>query len=169
MLIHSASQLLTLAGGPQRGRELGRLAIIPDGAVLIQDEKITAVGRSDELRFAYPTELALDAGGRVVMPGLVDAHTHAIWAGDRASEFEMRLQGKSYMEILAGGGGILSTVRLTRSASLSKLLEETRPRLWHMFNHGTTTAEVKSGYGLRTATELRILQAALALNSEGPL
>jgi len=169
MLIHSASQLLTLAGGPQRGRELGRLAIIPDGAVLIQDEKITAVGRSDELRLAYPTELALDAGGRVVMPGLVDAHTHAIWAGDRASEFEMRLQGKSYMEILAGGGGILSTVRLTRSASLSKLLEETRPRLWHMFNHGTTTAEVKSGYGLRTATELRILQAALALNSEGPL
>ena len=169
MLIHSASQLLTLAGGPQRGRELGRLAIIPDGAVLIQDEKITAVGRSDELRLAYPTELALDAGGRVVMPGLVDAHTHAIWAGDRASEFEMRLQGKSYMEILAGGGGILSTVRLTRSASLSKLLEETRPRLWHMFSHGTTTAEVKSGYGLRTATELRILQAALALNSEGPL
>ena len=169
MLIHSASQLLTLAGGPQRGRELGRLAIIPDGAVLIQDEKITAVGRSDELRLAYPTELALDAGGRVVMPGLVDAHTHAIWAGDRASEFEMRLQGKSYMEILAGGGGILSTVRLTRSASLSKLLEETRPRLWHMFSHGTTTAEVKRGYGLRTATELRILQAALALNSEGPL
>ena len=169
MLIHSASQLLTLAGGPQRGRELGRLAIIPDGAVLIQNEKIAAVGRSDELRRTYADEPALDAGGRVVMPGLVDAHTHAIWAGDRANEFEMRLQGKSYMEILAGGGGILSTVRATRSASLNKLLEETRPRLWNMFEHGTTTAEVKTGYGLRTATELRMLQAVLALDAEGPL
>src|SRR3990170_3258525 len=145
MLIHSASQLLTLAGGPQRGRELGRLAIIPDGAVLIQNEKIAAVGRSDELRRTYADEPALDAGGRVVMPGLVDAHTHAIWAGDRANEFEMRLQGKSYMEILAGGGGILSTVRATRSASLNKLLEETRPRLWHMFKHRENNPEGEKG------------------------
>ncbi|MBN1149352.1 MAG: imidazolonepropionase [Anaerolineales bacterium] len=169
MLIHSASQLLTLPGGPQRGRELGRLGIIPDGALLIQDEKIIAVGASRDLRAAYPDEPALDAGGKVVMPGFVDPHTHAIWAGDRAAEFEMRLQGKSYLEILAAGGGILSTVRATRSGSLEKLLNETRQRLWSMFTYGTTTAEVKTGYGLRTATELRMLQALLNLDKEGPL
>ncbi len=169
MLIHSASQLLTLAGGPQRGHDLGRLKIIPDGAVLIQDEDIVATGPSDDLRAAYPNEPTLDTSGRVVMPGFVDPHTHAIWAGDRAAEFELRLEGKTYLEILAAGGGILSTVRATRTASLNKLLDQTRPRLWSMFNHGTTTAEVKTGYGLRSATELRMLQALLALEVEGPL
>jgi imidazolonepropionase len=103
------------------------------------------------------------------MPGFVDPHTHAIWAGDRAAEFEMRLQGKTYLEILAEGGGILSTVRATRTASLEKLLAETWPRLWSMFNYGTTTAEAKTGYGLSTATELRMLQALLTLDAEGPL
>jgi imidazolonepropionase len=169
MLIHSASQLLTLSGGPQRGKKLGELGIIENGAILLQDEKIVEVGRSEDLRAAYPNEPTLDAGGRVVMPGFVDPHTHAIWAGDRAAEFEMRLQGKSYMEIMAAGGGILSTVRATRTASLERLLNETRPRLWSMFEHGTTTAEVKTGYGLRSATELRMLQALLTLNTEGPL
>jgi imidazolonepropionase len=169
MLIHNASQLLTLAGGPQRGRDLGRLGIIPDGAVLIQDEKIVAVGTTRELCAAYPHEPDLDAGGRVVMPGFVDPHTHAIWAGDRSAEFELRLQGKSYLEILAEGGGILSTVNASRTGSLEKLMAETRPRLWSMFTCGTTTAEVKTGYGLRTAAELRMLQALLALDKEGPL
>jgi imidazolonepropionase len=169
MLIYNASQVLTLSGGPQRGQELGRLGIIPDGAVRVEGEKIAAVGEAAELRAAYPDEPAVDAAGKVVMPGFVDPHTHAIWAGDRAAEFEMRLQGKTYMEILAAGGGILSTVRATCSASLQRLLEETRPRLWTMFNYGTTTAEVKTGYGLRTATELRMLQALLMLNAEGPL
>jgi len=169
MLIHSASQLLTLAGGPQRGRDLGRLEVVADGAVLIQDEKIAAVGPSPDMRAVYPNEPTLDAGGKVVMPGLVDPHTHAIWAGDRSSEFEMRLQGKSYMEIMAAGGGIISTVRATRSSSLEKIMTDTRQRLWGMFNCGTTTAEVKTGYGLRTATELRMLQALLALDAEGPL
>ncbi len=169
MLIHSASQLLTLAGGPQRGRDLGRLNIIPDGAVLIQGERIVAVGSSAELRAAYPNEVEVDAAGGVVMPGFVDPHTHAIWAGDRAAEFEMRLAGKTYLEILAEGGGILSTVRATRAASLQSLIEQTRRRLWTMFQYGTTTAEVKTGYGLDTATELRLVQALLALHAEGPL
>jgi len=169
MLIHNASQLLTLAGGPQRGRQLGRLEIIPNGAVLIENEKIVAVGDSHELRTRYPQQHALDAGGKVVMPGFVDPHTHAIWAGNRAAEFEMRLQGKTYLEILAEGGGILSTVRATRTSSLEALMAETRPRLWSMLMCGTTTAEVKTGYGLRTATELRMLQALLALDKEGPL
>lgn len=169
MLIHSASQLLTLAGGPQRGPDLGRLEIITDGAVLYRDEIIIAVGSSRELLEAYPDEPRLDAGGKVVMPGFVDPHTHAIFAGDRSAEFEQRLQGKTYLEILAEGGGILSTVRATRTASLEKIVNETRARLWSMFSYGTTTAEVKTGYGLRTATELRMLQALLALDKEGPL
>lgn len=169
MLIHSASQLVTLAGGPQRGFSLGQLNIIPDGAVLIQDENITAVGSSDQLRAAYPYEPQLDAAGRVVLPGFVDPHTHAIWVGDRAAEFEMRLEGKTYLEILAAGGGIYSTVHATRSASSEEMITQTRPRLQSMFSFGTTTAEVKTGYGLRTEHELRMLQALLALNDEGPL
>lgn len=169
MLIHSASQLLTLAGGPQRGADLGRLGIIDDGALLIQGETIAAVGSSAELKASYPNEPALNAAGKVVMPGFVDPHTHLIWAGDRAAEFEMRLQGKTYLEILAAGGGILSTVRATRSASLETLLAETRPRLRSMLAHGTTTAEAKTGYGLETETEIRMLEALLALDREGPL
>jgi len=169
MLIHSASQLLTLAGDPQRGHDLGRLSIIPDGAVLIRDEKIVEVGTTSDLRKSYPDEPALDADSKVVMPGMVDPHTHAIWVGDRSGEFELRLQGKTYLEILAAGGGIISTVRATRSGSLKDLYNQTRPRLWSMFNYGTTTAEVKTGYGLRTAAELRMLQALLSLDKEGPL
>ncbi len=169
MLLHSASQLLTLSGGPQRGSELGRLGIIPDGAILICDGLIAATGATEELRRRYPDEEMLDAGGRVVLPGFVDPHTHLIWAGDRAAEFELRLEGKSYLEILAAGGGILSTVRRTRQASVDDLLAETRLRAWDMLKHGTTTAEAKTGYGLETATELRMLEALLRLDAEGPL
>lgn len=169
MLVHSASQLLTLAGGPQRGDALGQLGIIPNGAVLFRDGIIQAVGTTQELRAAYPDEPEFDALDHVVMPGFVDPHTHVIWAGDRAAEFEMKLEGKSYLEILAAGGGILSTVRATRSASLNTLLDQTRLRLWTMFEHGTTTAEAKTGYGLKTAAELRLLQALLALDREGPV
>jgi imidazolonepropionase len=169
MLVHSASQLLTLSGKPQRGKDLGRLGIIQDGALLIRDGVIAAVGASQELRRAYPAEETLDARQHVVMPGFVDPHTHAIWAGDRAAEFEMRLEGKTYLEILAAGGGILSTVKATRQSTLENLVEETRPRLWTMLEHGTTTAEVKTGYGLETQTELRLLQALVALEQEGPM
>jgi imidazolonepropionase len=169
MLLHSASQLLTIAGAPQRGRALGNLGIIPDGAVLIKDGVIKAVGTTSELSQAYPQEENLNAAGHVVMPGFVDPHTHLMWVGDRAAEFEMRLEGKSYLEILATGGGILSTVRLTRQASLEKLLDETRPRLRDMLAYGTTTAEAKTGYGLQIETELRMLKALLLLDAEGPL
>ena len=169
MLVHSASQLLTLTGPPQRGLDLGQLGLIPDGAVLIQGEKIIAVGTTAELRQAFPYEEALDAAGYVVMPGFVDPHTHLLWVGDRAKEFELRLQGKTYLEILAAGGGILSTVSQTRQASLKQLLDETRPRLREMLFHGTTTSEGKTGYGLQIETELRMLQALLLLDAEGPL
>ncbi len=169
MLIHSSSQLLTLAGGPQRGRALGTLGIIEDGAVVVRDEKIVAVGATAELRAAYPNEPTLDANHCVLMPGFVDPHTHVIWGGDRANEFEMKMAGKPYLEILAEGGGILSTVRATRTASIESLIAQTRPRLLRMFSHGTTTVEVKTGYGLQTATELRLLKALLTLDDETPL
>jgi len=169
MLIHSASQLLTLAGGVQRGKKLGTLGIIEDGAVIMRDEKIIAVGKTDELRTAYPDEPILDAGQCVLMPGFVDPHTHLIWAGDRANEFELKMSGVPYLDILAKGGGIISTVRATRTASMETIIEQTRPRLLRMFSHGTTTAEAKTGYGLQTATELRLLKALLTLSNESPL
>jgi imidazolonepropionase len=159
MLIHSASQLLTLAGGPQRGLDLGQLGIIEDGAVTIEGETIAAVGSSADLRAAYPHETEVDAAGCAVMPGFVDPHTHLIWAGDRAAEFELRLQGATYLEILEAGGGIISTVTATRAASLETL----------MLAHGTTTAEVKTGYGLEEKCEIKLLQGLLALDEEGPL
>ncbi|KPL80886.1 imidazolonepropionase [Levilinea saccharolytica] len=169
MLIHSASQLLTLPGGPQRGRELGRLGIIPNGAVLVRGGKIAAVGSTAELRADFPNEPALDAGGKVVMPGFVDPHTHLVWAGDRAAEFEMRLEGKTYLEIMAAGGGIVSTVRATRQASLETLKDQTRARMRSLLRHGTTTAEAKTGYGLETQSELHQMQVLLELDAEGGL
>jgi len=169
MLIHSSSQLLTLAGGPQRGHVLGNLGIIEDGAVVIRDEKIVAVGTTAELRASYPNEPTLDANRCVVMPGFVDPHTHVIWGGDRANEFEMKMAGAEYLDILAAGGGIISTVRATRTASIESLIAQTRPRLLRMFRNGTTTVEAKTGYGLQTATELRLLKALLTVDEETPI
>jgi imidazolonepropionase len=169
MLIHSASQLLTLQGGPQRGHSLGSLGLLEDGAVLVLHGMIQVVGPTPDLLAAYPDEPRLDAGGCAVLPGFVDPHTHVMWAGERAAEFSMKMAGAKYLEILAAGGGILSTVRQTRQASLETLLDDTRPRLRGMFAHGTTTAEAKSGYGLHTETEIRMLEGLLALDAEGPL
>lgn len=169
MLIHHASQLITLQGGPQRGIDLGRLGLIENGAVLVRGETIAAIGNSDDMIRRYPDEPRLDAGGRVVMPGFVDPHTHLVWVGDRAAEFEMRLEGRTYLDILAAGGGILSTVRATRAASLEKIKSETRERAEMILKLGTTTAEAKTGYGLEAASELLQLQALLELNAEGPL
>src|SRR6188474_3322091 len=169
MLIHSSSQLLTLQGGPQRGHALGTLGIIENGAVVVRDEKIAAVGTTTELKASYPQEPTLDANGCVLMPGFVEPHTHVIWGGDRANEFEMKMAGKPYLEILAEGGGIISTVKQTRTASIESLMAQTRPRLLRMFRHGTTTVEAKTGYGLQTATELRLLKALLVLDDETPL
>jgi imidazolonepropionase len=169
MLIHNASQVLTLSGEPQRGHRLGELGIIENGAVLMEDELIIAVGPSDEMAAIFKDHEKVDAAGRVVMPGFVDPHTHLVWAGDRAAEFEMRLQGKTYLEIMAAGGGILSTVRQTRQADLESLIWQARQRLEIMFRHGTTTAEAKTGYGLETGAELKMLEAILKLNQEGPV
>ncbi|MFO8035820.1 MAG: imidazolonepropionase [Anaerolineales bacterium] len=168
MLIHSASQLITCPGGPQRGRDLGELGIISGGAVLIEEGLIVETGPSSRLLTNYPHQERIDAQGRVVMPGFVDPHTHVLWAGDRALEFEMRLQGKSYLEIMEAGGGIVSTVRATRKASLEELKSQTRDRLRRIFAHGTTTLEGKTGYGLEMETEFRSLRAYLELDEEVP-
>jgi imidazolonepropionase len=169
LIIHNASQILTMAGGPQRGQGLGDLRVIENGAVAIEGEVIIAIGPSHELLKQYQATHEIDAEGRVVMPGFVDPHTHLIWAGDRAAEFEMRLAGASYMEIMNAGGGILSTVRHTRSASVDELVDQARGRLTRMLEHGTTTAEVKTGYGLEIGSELRMMEAILRLDDENPV
>lgn len=170
LLVHNASQLLTLVslGGPRRGEAMADLAIIPDGAVALLDGRILAVGPSGDLRGRVRANLELDASGRVVMPGFVDPHTHLVWAGSRADEFEMRVSGASYMEIMAAGGGIMSTVRHTRAASVDDLVTQTLPRLERMVAHGTTTVEIKTGYGLNVDDEVKQLVAIRRLRAETP-
>jgi len=171
LLIHSANQILTLAGDvPKRGATQDDLAILRDSAIAIRDQHIVAIGDTlDLLALADAHTHIIDARGKIVLPGFVDAHTHAVFAGDRAHEFEMRLHGASYLEIQKAGGGILSTVRATRAASLDDLIAQSRPRLDAMLAHGTTTAEVKTGYGLDTATELKLLDAIATLDATHPI
>ncbi len=169
-LIHSAAQLVTCASpdGPKRGPTLADVGLIPHGALAIQDGQILAVGSTPELRARYTGRQEVDATGKVVCPGFVDPHTHLVYAGDRAGELEMRIRGASYMEILEAGGGILSTMRQTRAASVEQLVAESRPRLDAMLALGTTTAEVKTGYGLDTPSELKMLQAIARLDQGHP-
>ncbi|HEX9796678.1 MAG TPA: imidazolonepropionase [Anaerolineales bacterium] len=168
LLIHSAGQLLTLAGGRQAGKSLGELGLIEDGAIAIEGEHIVAAGPTKALAQEVEAGEVVDAAGRVVMPGFVDPHTHLIWAGDRAHEFEQRLAGVPYLDILKQGGGILYTVEQTRRASLERLIDGGRQRLQRMLALGTTTVEAKTGYGLELESELRMLQAILMLDDEGP-
>ncbi len=168
LLILNAAQLLTLASppGPKRGVAMDDIGCLNDAAVAVVGEKIAAVGPSAEIAAAYSAPMVLDARGKVVMPGFVDPHTHALFAGYRAHEFEMRLRGATYMEIMRAGGGIQSTVNATREASWETLLRETRARLEQMLAHGTTTAEVKTGYALEKEGEVRMLKAILALDRD---
>jgi imidazolonepropionase len=168
LLIHSAAQLLTLPGGPQRGDALGTFGIIADGAMAVHEGAIIATGPTTDLRRAYRAGRLIDAAGKVVMPGFVDPHTHAVWVGDRADACAMRLAGATYLDIMRAGGGIMATVRQTRAASVEQLVEATRPRLQRMLDHGTTTLEVKTGYGLDTAAELRQWETIARLQAEGP-
>jgi len=168
----NCSQLITLAG-PARARmgsEMRELAVIPEGAMRIREGRIVAVGPRAEIEPTLPagTEV-VDAGGRVVLPGFVDAHTHPVFAGNRAGEFEMRTAGACYEEIAAAGGGIRSTVRLTRAASEDGLLAAAaRYREWFL-RGGTTTVEAKSGYGLSLDSELKILRVIRRLGEPGRL
>ena len=167
VLIH-AGELATLKAGPiPRTRDaLADLDVIADGAVAIAGDSIAAVGPTTTILRDVPTTSktrTIDAAGRLVTPGLVDAHTHLLFAGHRANEFALRLQGAGYADILAAGGGILATVRATRAASEADLVALGRRRLDRMLAHGTTTVEAKSGYGLSLDHELKILRATSAL------
>jgi imidazolonepropionase len=163
---------VTLAGAkrPRAGGDLRQLSIIEDGAMLVRGGEIEAVGRRREIESLINdgTEV-IDAGRRVVMPGFVDAHTHPVFAGIRANEFEQRSTGATYREIAARGGGIRSTVRATRNASLNDLVKAGKRYAQWFLRCGTTTIEAKSGYGLTIEDELKILRAIKQLNEETPL
>jgi imidazolonepropionase len=143
--------------------------IIPDGAIAIDKGRILAVGPTTDLIKRFIAENILDASGKAVCPGFVDSHTHVVYAGDRLDEFELKIRGAAYLDILTAGGGIQSTVRHVREASLESLVAETLPRLREMLQLGTTTAEVKTGYGLNTATELKMLAAIETLDAAQPI
>ncbi len=148
------------------------LETIADGAVAVVDGEVAAVGETPAVIREYPPEnaaRAIDAAGKTVQPGYVDPHTHAVFAGDRSDEFVAKLRGKEYQEILAEGGGILRTVRATRAADDDTLLEKLLGRLDVMLAHGTTTAEVKSGYGLDTGTERRLLEVVARADERHPV
>lgn len=170
LLIHSAAQVVTCAspGGPKRGRAMADVGLVDEGAVAVADGEIVAVGSSDELRAGISARQSIDAGGRVVCPGFIDPHTHVVYAGDRVGEFELRVKGATYMEIMAAGGGIVSTMQATRAATVQQLVGATRPRLDTMLKLGTTTVEIKSGYGLDTGSELKMLEAAAVLDADHP-
>jgi imidazolonepropionase len=161
LLIHNAHQLVTCASPnePKRGAAMRELGLIADGAVAIHQGRIIDVGPSSELMGRYTANEMLDARGKAACPGFVDCHTHVVYAGDRIAEFEQRIGGATYLEIMAAGGGIASTTRATRAAPIEQLVAETRTRLDDMFVLGTTTVEVKTGYGLDEASELKMLQA----------
>jgi imidazolonepropionase len=171
LAIVNCSQLVTLAGSrrPRAGGDLRQLAIIEDGAMLCSD-RIEAVGRRREIESLITADCeVVDAEGRIVLPGFVDAHTHPVFAGVRANEFEQRTAGASYREIAAGGGGIRATVRATRNASLTDLVQIGKRYAEWFLRGGTTTIESKSGYGLTIEDELKILRAFRQLNDETPL
>jgi imidazolonepropionase len=169
-VIHAA-QVVTLAGPkrPRVGAEMAELAIIHNGGMLIRDGKIDSVGRSDEIEKRSRGAEIVDAGGRVVLPGFVDAHTHLVFAGNRLDDFERRARGETYEQIAKAGGGIWSTVEKTRAASGDELFAQAQKRTEWFLRCGTTTVEAKSGYGLTVEDELKILRVTSRLNEETPL
>ncbi|GJL93254.1 imidazolonepropionase [Hyphococcus sp.] len=156
------ARLATMAGGAPYG-------LIESGAIGVKDGVIAFAGRAVDLPANAQPKETVDLGGALVTPGLIDCHTHLVYAGDRASEFEARLLGKSYEEIAKAGGGIISTVRATRSASMDELAQAALPRLDALIAEGVTTVEIKSGYGLSVEHELKMLRAARALESLRPV
>jgi imidazolonepropionase len=172
LAVVNIGQLVTLAGPPRprAGDELGELGIIEDAALLIEDDKITAAGSYAELRTEIAADAAIiDAEQRCVTPGFIDAHTHLVFAGNRAAEYEQRIAGATYQQIAAAGGGILRTVELTRAATEDELLAAARKHRDWMLRSGTTTLEAKSGYGLDRVTELKMLRVLARLDEEGPV
>ncbi|MBB5234048.1 imidazolonepropionase [Deinococcus budaensis] len=162
-LFTGIAQLVTPAPGPQRGAGMRELTVLPDAALLVRGGVVAWVGAERDAPAAAHTH---GLGGVAVVPGLVDPHTHAVWAGDRLRDFEARAAGVSYEELLARGGGIRSTVRATAAASQAELVALARPRLQALRESGATTVEVKSGYGLDFGAEVRMLEAVRELTAE---
>ncbi|ELK43117.1 imidazolonepropionase [Brevibacillus agri BAB-2500] len=174
--IRHASQLATLAGGssaPVTGARMNELAIIEDGSVWLENGVIERVGTDDELASVYRERaheaFVIDATGKLVTPGLIDPHTHLVHAGTRQNEFNMRLNGATYMEIMNNGGGIHATTAATRQATHEELYAESKRRLDQFLLHGVTTVEAKSGYGLTLEDELKQLEVAKKLHEEHPV
>jgi len=167
-LIVRAGQVLTLEGPkrPRTGEYAGHLGIIEDGAVAVEDGKIAEVGKAAEIGASARNVIEWKG---LLMPGFVDPHTHAVFSGSREDELKMKIEGKSYLEILEAGGGILRTVRATRKASFEGLMAETKARADTMLIHGTTTAEMKSGYGLDHETEMKMLNVISELGKTHPM
>ncbi len=172
LFITGCRQLVTLRGPvPRRGRALRDPGAIKDGALLVRDGRIVAVGarKAIERRKDARRAKKLDLGGRVVLPGFVDSHTHLVFSGNRAEEYERRIGGATYEQIARAGGGILSTVRQLRAADADVLLARASDWLHSFAAHGTTTVEAKSGYGLDAASELKILRVVAALRKHARL
>jgi imidazolonepropionase len=164
ILITGISQLVTAEGvGPRHGQAMRELKIVKEAAIAISSSVILWTGKESEWR--GEAEATVDAGGRAVVPGLVDPHTHAVWAGNRLADFEARTSGSTYEEILAAGGGIRSTIRATAAASKDDLLALAKPRIDSLIASGATTIEVKSGYGFTTEAELAMLEAIQSLSA----
>ena len=161
LIIENASELATPQGGRQKplaGTQMQELRIIKNAALAVKDGKIVEVGKTAFVTSAFKAAETIDAGGKTVIPGFVDPHTHLVFAGSREKEFELRLKGSSYMEIHRQGGGILRTVRETRHASEDELIHNCKRTLDIMLEHGTTTVEAKSGYGLTIKDEIKCLR-----------
>ena len=172
LLVENAAQVVTLKASPGSTDAEGKLGVIPDGTVAAKDGRIVWVGPADQTAWKVsllPRGKELDASGRVVMPGFIDSHTHLLFAGTREREFEMRLQGASYQEIAAKGGGIKSTVEKTRRAGREELVAAGKKNLDSMLSLGTTTVEAKTGYGLSTKDEIKMLEALAELGREHPV
>ena len=175
LIVKNAAQVVTSEGASQEpltGEKQGRIRVIENGAVAANGEQIVAVGTTAELEQKIETDAAtrvVDASGQVVLPGLVDPHTHVVFGGSREHEFSLKLEGVPYLEILARGGGILSSVEATRAASEEELVSAGIKYCRQMLAQGTTTAEAKSGYGLSTEAELKTLRAIHQVDSAQPI
>lgn len=174
LFIHSIGELATpqVDGGPAHGKEMSNVERTKKAALAAQDGKVVAVGPEESVRRQVDitdNTKQVDARGGVVIPGFVDAHTHLIFAGNRSNEFLMRCQGKTYAEIANAGGGIVASMAATRKASLTELVQLGQKRLGRMLGTGTTTCEVKTGYGLDTESELQMMQAIIELSTTQPV
>jgi imidazolonepropionase len=175
LFIENAAQVVTsqgASGTALRGDKQGAITVIPGGAVAVDGDRIVAVGSTAELKARVTIDAAtevIDASGQVVLPGLIDPHTHVVHGGSREHELTLKLQGVPYLEILAGGGGILSSVEATRAASEEELVARGIKYCRQMLSQGTTTAEAKSGYGLSTDAEIKTLRAVRAVDAAQPV